>query len=60
LAAVAAAGGVLFCKLIGFSGPAILIGALLGIAAAMLRDRLVAKKNAAAVAAAADSDKEPR
>jgi 4-azaleucine resistance transporter AzlC len=39
VAAVVAAAGVLLCKLLGFAGPAIFIGALLGIAAAMLVGR---------------------
>jgi 4-azaleucine resistance transporter AzlC len=36
VAAVVAAAGVLLCKLLGFGGPAIFVGALLGIGAAML------------------------
>jgi 4-azaleucine resistance transporter AzlC len=36
VAAVSAAAGVLICKLLGFAGPAIFIGAILGVFAAML------------------------
>jgi hypothetical protein len=36
VAALAAAAGVLVCKLVGLAGPAIFFGAVLGIAAAML------------------------
>ncbi|MDR2109512.1 MAG: branched-chain amino acid ABC transporter permease, partial [Coriobacteriales bacterium] len=35
-AALAAAAGVVLCNATGFSGPAILVGALLGIAVAVL------------------------
>jgi predicted branched-subunit amino acid permease len=40
IAAVVAALGVLACKLLGLTGPAILIGALLGIAAALITSML--------------------
>jgi predicted branched-subunit amino acid permease len=39
VAGVTAACGVLACKLLGLAGPAIFVGALLGIAAAMLAGR---------------------
>jgi 4-azaleucine resistance transporter AzlC len=46
VAACVAAAGVLLCKLAGLDGPAILIGALLGVAVALLVDRSDVDKNA--------------
>jgi predicted branched-subunit amino acid permease len=47
VAALAAVVGVVACKLIGLSGPAILIGALVGVAAAIaamwIREKRVAR-----------------
>lgn len=42
-AAVVAVLGVFFCKLVGLSGPAILIGALLGVVAAMVVSKKTSK-----------------
>lgn len=44
IAAITAIAGVFFCKLVGLSGPAIFIGALFGVACAILYSRIAERR----------------
>ena len=45
LAALASAFGVIVCKFLGLTGPAILIGSLFGVACALVVDKVKRRKN---------------